>query len=152
MKEKTEKRVSAIKDGSVIDHIPAKTLFKVVSILALETIETPITVGTNLKSNKLGSKGIIKISDKFFKEEEINKIALIAPEARLNIIRNYEVVEKKVLVVPDKIEGIAKCFNPKCITNVENVMTRFSVISKDKVALKCRYCEKITSREHLVII
>jgi len=148
MEPKKELVVSAIKDGTVIDHIPAKSLFKVISILDLNKIETPITIGSNLESKKFGKKGIIKISDKFPSDNDLNKIALFAPEAKINIIRNYNVVEKKIVQVPDYIEGIVKCMNPKCITNFEQVKTKFEVIDKKNVALKCKYCEKITDQDH----
>ena len=143
-----ELKVSAIKDGTVIDHIPAKSLFKVISILHLQKIETPITIGSNFESKRLGHKGIIKISEKFPDDNDLNKISLFAPDAKINIIRDYKVVEKKDVQVPDTIEGIVKCMNPKCITNHENVMTQFKVIEKKNVALKCRYCEKITDQDH----
>lgn len=152
MKEPKQLSVSAIENGTVIDHIPAKNLFKVISILGLDHIDSQITFGTNLESKKLGKKAIIKISGKFFEDTDINRIALVAPDAKLNIIRDYEVVEKKVVEVPDEIVGIAKCMNPKCITNYEKVTTRFRVVSKKVVALKCHYCEKITNQENLHII
>lgn len=148
-KKKLKLKVSAIKDGTVIDHIPAKNLFKVITILGLDKIENQITFGTNLESEKLGEKAIIKVSDKFFADDEINKIALIAPHAKLNIIRDYEVVEKKVVEIPDTIKGIVKCFNPKCITNHEKIATSFTVVAKEPLALKCKYCEKITSEEQI---
>ncbi len=148
---KRKLKVSAIKEGTVIDHIPANQLFKVISILGLDKVSNQITFGTNLESSKLNHKAIIKVSGKYFEDDEINKIALIAPAAKLNIIKDYEVIEKKVVDVPDEIVGIAKCFNPKCITNNEPVTTRFTVVSKDNIALKCHYCEKITSEEHLKI-
>ena len=152
MKDKKQLQVNAIKDGTVIDHIPAKNLFKVISILGLDKIETLITFGTNLESKKLGSKAIIKIADIFFRDEEINKISLVAPDAKLNIIKDYEVIEKKVVAVPDNIIGITKCFNPKCITNNEPVKTKFHVMSKKDVTLKCHYCEKVMDHEQFVII
>ncbi|MFC2087334.1 aspartate carbamoyltransferase regulatory subunit [Bacteroidota bacterium] len=152
MKDKKHLEVSAIKNGTVIDHIPADSLFYVLSILKLEGVKTMMTFGTNLKSKKLGKKSIIKIADMFFEQDDINRIALVAPQAKLNIIKNYTVVEKMIVEIPDSIVGIAKCFNPKCITNNENVTTRFSVISKSELGLKCHYCEKITNREHLVIL
>ncbi len=148
-KKKLKLKVSAIKEGTVIDHIPAQSLFKVIAILGLDSIENQITFGTNLDSGKLGSKAIIKVSDKFFEDDEINKIALIAPNAKLNIIRDYEVVEKKVVEIPDTITGIVKCFNPKCITNNEKITTCFKVVDKSPVSLKCKYCEKITSNEQI---
>ncbi len=144
--------VSAIKEGTVIDHVPASALFKVVSILNLEKLDTMITIGNSLESDKLGKKGIIKLSKVFFKDDDINKIALVAPSAKLNLIRDYEVVEKRVVEIPDEIVGIAKCVNPKCITNNEAVITRFDVVSKSEVKLKCHYCEKITSRKNIVIL
>lgn len=148
-KKKLKLKVSAIKEGTVIDHIPAKNLFKVISILGLDKIENQITFGTNLESGKLGAKAIIKVSDKFFEDNEINKIALIAPHAKLNIIRDYVVVEKKVVEIPETILGIVKCFNPKCITNNEYVHTCFKVVNTEPIELKCRYCEKITTEDQI---
>ncbi len=150
-KDKTKLRVSAIQNGTVIDHIPAKQLFKVIKILSLDKILEPITFGTNLDSERLGKKAIIKISNRFFEEQEINKIALIAPTAKINIIKDYQLVEKKEVRVPNEIIGIAKCVNPKCITNHENMTTHFEVVDKNEIALKCHYCEKITDQEHLKI-
>ena len=151
-KKKLKLKVSAIKEGTVIDHIPAKNLFNVISILGLDKIENQITFGTNLESGKLGAKAIIKVSDKFFEKNEINKIALIAPNAKLNIIRDYVVVEKKVVEIPDSIQGIVKCFNPKCITNNEYVNTCFKVVEAEPIALKCRYCEKITTADQIKML
>ncbi|MFO7829693.1 MAG: aspartate carbamoyltransferase regulatory subunit [Bacteroidales bacterium] len=149
----TEKKlqVSAIQNGTVIDHIPANKLFNVINILGLDKINNQITFGTNLESKKMGLKAIIKLSDVFFADDEINKIALAAPEAKLNIVKDYHVVEKKIVEVPDSIKGIAKCGNPKCITNHEGIVTKFQVVNKKKVAIRCHYCEKITDSEHMEI-
>lgn len=151
MKDK-QLSVNAINNGTVIDHVPASRLFNVVSILNLDKLETMVTFGNNLESKKLGKKGIIKLSKVFFKDEDINKISLVAPSAKLNIIRDYEVVEKKVVEIPDEIVGIVKCVNPKCITNNQPVSTKFFVLSKDVIKLKCHYCEKITSQKNIEII
>lgn len=144
--------VSALKDGTVIDHIPADSLFKVISILKLNKIEGMITFGTNLRSKKLGKKAIIKLSDVFFKDKDINRIALIAPEAKLNIIRDYKVVEKNVVELPDEISGIVKCVNPMCVTNHEKVTTRFHLIDRKNIQLRCHFCEKMTDKEHMEIL
>jgi aspartate carbamoyltransferase regulatory subunit len=152
MKERKQLSVNAIKNGTVIDHIPAKSMFKVLQILGLDSVDEMITFGTNFESQKLGKKGFIKVSNVFFLDEEINKIALVAPEAKLNIIKDYEVVEKRVVEVPERIIGIARCVNPKCITNNETITTRFQVVSKKDVSLKCHYCGKITDQENLVIV
>ncbi len=151
-KKKLKLKVSAIKEGTVIDHIPAKNLFKVINILGLDKIHNQITFGTNLDSGKLGAKAIVKVSNVFFEDIEINKIALIAPHAKLNIIRDYEVVEKKIVETPDRITGIARCVNPKCITNHEKITSYFKVISKAPIKLKCKYCEKITNEEQIRMV
>ncbi len=152
MNDKRHLEVSAIKNGTVIDHIPSESLFKVISILALDKVESQITFGNNLESKRMGSKAIIKIANVFFRNDDINRIALVAPEAKLNIIRNYAVVDKMIVEVPEDISGIARCVNPKCITNNENIVTRFTVVKKDSVSLKCHYCERITDQEHMDII
>lgn len=144
--------VSAIENGTVIDHIPTDVLFKVVKILNLSRLENQMTLGVNLESARMGRKGIIKIANKFFEPSEINRIALVAPHAKLNIIRGYQVVEKRPVTLPDHITGIVKCVNPKCITNHEPVITQFDVITKDPVSLRCHYCEKITDQEHMEYI
>jgi len=146
---KKELVVSAIENGTVIDHIPADKLFQVVRALNLTECETQILLGNNLDSKKLGKKGIIKCQDKFFERSEINKIALIASMATLIVIRDYNVVEKIFVNIPDTIEGMVKCFNPKCITNNESVGTKFNVIDKEDIKLQCHYCQKITKMDTL---
>ena len=150
--KKGELVVSAIKNGTAIDRIPPQNLFKVISILGLEKIGTQITFGTNLDSKKLGKKAIIKITDKFFDDGEVNKIALVAPEAKLNTIRDYQVVEKREVEVPDEVTGIVKCVNPKCITNNERIITKFYVTARKPVTLKCHYCEKMIEQEQMTIL
>lgn len=148
-KKKKEMQVAALCNGTSIDHIPSNEVFKVVSLLGLERLDNPITIGNNLESKKMGSKGIIKITNKFFEENEINKIALIAPNAILNIIKNYEVVEKKTLNLPNKIKGIVVCNNPKCITNNEPMLSHFDVVDSVNVKLKCYYCSSEIDKEDI---
>lgn len=104
--------VAAIKNGTVIDHIPADKTYQVASLLALFELQTPVTIGNNYESEKVGKKGIIKVSDKFFTDEEISRLSVVAPKAVLNIIRDYNVVEKKTVETPDELRGIVKCNNP----------------------------------------
>lgn len=150
--KKQELQVAALQNGTVIDHIPSEKLFTVVSLLGLEHMDSNITIGFNLKSKKLGKKGIIKIADKFFSDEEINRISIVAPHVKLNIIRDYEVVEKKEVQLPDDLKGIAKCANPKCITNNEPMPTLFHVTDKENCIMKCHYCEKEQKREDITIL
>lgn len=146
MSEKnTQLKVSAIKDGTVLDHIPAQNVFQVVDILDLIHSDKPVTIGSNLESKSLGRKGIIKIADRFFEDEELGRIALAAPDATVNIIRDYEVVSKKKIDLPSEVIGIAKCSNPMCVTNRQPVTTRFTTIVDHKIVkLLCHYCEKTT--------
>ena len=150
--DKKELQVAALKNGTVIDHIPSEKLFSVVSLLGLKQMSNNITIGFNLESKKLGKKGIIKIADKFFTNDEINRIAVVAPNVKLNIIRNYEVVEKRELTLPDELIGIVKCANPKCITNNEPMPTRFHVIDKEQCIIKCHYCEKEQERKDITLL
>lgn len=142
MSNKTERQVAAIKNGTVIDHIPAEKTYQVVNLLQLETLDTPVTIGYNYPSNKIGRKGIIKVSDKLFTDEEISRLSVVAQNVVLNIIHDYEVVEKKTVKTPDELRGIVKCNNPKCITNNEPMHTVFHVVNKEKGILKCHYCDK----------
>lgn len=154
MAEKKRLSVSAITNGTVIDHIPANKLFTVVSILGLDKLkENRMTFGTNFRSDRFGRKAIIKVSKKYFEQSDFDKIALVAPTARLNIIKEYEVVEKWDVKVPEEISAIAKCINPKCVTNHEDIATKFKVENKNgSISLKCSYCQKITDQEHIEII
>ena len=149
--QKKELVVVALKNGTVIDHIPSDKLFKVVSILGLDKSEKQITIGNNLTSKKSGVEGIIKISDKYFKADEIDKIALVAPNAVLNIIKDYKVVEKQTIGLPEEIHDIIKCVNPKCITNNQPVPTRFEVVDKKNIVVKCHYCESMIGQNEIEI-
>ncbi len=139
---KTERQVAAIKNGTVIDHIPAEKTYEVVNLLELQKLENPVTIGYNYPSKKIGKKGIIKVSDKFFTDEEISRLSVVAPNVVLNIIKDYEVVEKKTVETPDELRGIVRCNNPKCITNNEPMSTVFNVVDKKRGILKCHYCDK----------
>jgi len=151
VEKKRELQVAALENGTAIDHIPPSQLFKVAKLLGLENMDNTITIGNNFQSKKMGCKGVIKISDKFFEEDEINRIALIAPKVILNIIRDYEVVEKKTVTLPDELVGLVKCNNQKCITNKEPMPSRFEVIDKEKGTIKCHYCERKINKEDIII-
>lgn len=144
--------VSAIKEGSVIDHIDSKSTLKVADILNIKAEEDVVLVGMNLSSKYLGRKGIIKIGGKILDQKEVNKIALIAPNATVNIIKDYEVVKKFEVVVPEMIEGIVKCFNPNCVSNYGNVKAKQHLVSKNPIKLRCHYCERVMGANDIVLI
>ena len=152
MNNKTERLVAAVKNGTVIDHIPAEKTYEVVNLLQLQTLENPVTIGYNYPSSKIGRKGIIKVSDKFFTDEEISRLSVVAPNVVLNIIKDYEVVEKKTVVTPNELRGIVKCNNPKCITNNEPMQTVFNVVDKVHGILKCHYCDKEQYIENVELV
>ena len=139
---KNEIMVTAIENGTVIDHIPTEKTFEVATLLNLESLSAPVTIGYNYRSKKIGRKGIIKVADKFFTDEEISRLSVVAPNVVLNVINDYEVVEKKTVTTPDELRGIVKCNNPKCITNNEPMDTLFHVVDKEHGVLRCHYCEK----------
>ncbi len=147
-----ELKISAIKEGTVIDHIPAEYTFKVAEILDLEGLDRIISISSNLKSKRLGRKGIIKVGGLNLKQSDVQKIALIAPDATLNIIREFKVIDKKKLKVPDVLNGIIRCFNPNCITNHEKLKSRFYVESKSPLSIRCHYCERLGKREDIELV
>lgn len=152
MNEKKELQVAALENGTVIDHIPSDKVFTVVSLLDLQNTDGNITIGNNFESKKLGKKGIIKVAARFFTDEEVSRLSVVAPNIKLNIIRHYEVVEKKQIVMPDELKGIVKCNNPKCITNNEPMQTWFHVVDKEQGILKCHYCEKEQQKDNIKLI
>lgn len=138
-----ELKVSAIRNGTVIDHVPGNVVFKVVDILNLQkSNDETVMVAANLRSKRVGKKGIIKVSGKILTKEEVDKIALLAPNATLNTIKDYKVAGKSSIEVPDVLVNVIKCTNPNCITNHDNAKTRFDVVSKDVVRVRCHYCER----------
>lgn len=154
MTDKKELAVAALQAGTVIDHIPSSALFKAVKILGLQDMKTPVTVGNNLPSKRLGAKGIIKAADVEFAEDVINRIAIIAPTARINIIRDFQVVEKRQVSIPERVVGLVKCDNPKCITNNEPMHTVFNVtdIGDDRVSLRCHYCNHTVDNSNVRLL
>ncbi len=144
--------VSAIEEGTVIDQIASKSTFKVANMLNIQDIDQVVLVGVNLTSKKLGKKGIIKIGGKSLTQEEVNKIALIAPDATVNIIKDSEVVRKFKVAIPDAIEGFLGCFNPNCVSNHQNIRSRFHVISKNPIKIRCHYCERLMGSDDIELV
>ena len=129
---KKERLVAAIENGTVIDHIPAEKTHQVASLLGLFDTRNQVTIGINFVSNKVGRKGIIKVSNRFFTDDEISRLSVVAPNVILNIIRDYDVIEKKTVETPDELVGIVKCNNPVCVTNNEPMPTVFHVVDKEQ--------------------
>lgn len=149
---KKEMMVAAIENGTVLDHIPSDRLFDVVSLLHLDKMSNSVTIGYNLKSAVMGTKSIIKIADKYFTDEELNQLSVVAPNISLCVIKDYEIIEKRMVVMPEKLVGIVRCPNPKCITNNEPMQTRFSTTSPGSSIIRCSYCNKDVDLKDVCIV
>ena len=141
--KKKELKIPRIKDGTVIDHITPGNAIKVLHILGIpHSSSSVVSVAMNVRS-KMGKKDIVKVENRELDRHEVDKIALIAPKATINIIRDYEVAKKHRVELPDEIIGIVKCSNPTCISNSkEPVKSRFKVMSKAPPRIRCYYCER----------
>ena len=149
---KSELKIKAIENGTVIDHITANKALHILKILGLPDGEVRnVTVAMNVTSGKSEAKDIVKIENREIDTEELNQIALIAPNATINIIRNYEVIKKDKIILPKVITSIIKCTNDKCITNYENepITSKFHVIESQPPVLRCHYCEKLIKNEDI---
>ena len=149
---KSELKIKAIENGTVIDHITANKALHILKILGLPDPETTnVTVAMNVSSSEIGRKDILKIENRELDAKELNQVALIAPKATINIIRDFEPVKKDKVGLPDKITSILKCTNPKCITNYENepITSIFNVIQTHPPVVRCHYCEKLIKTEDI---
>ncbi len=142
-----ELKIPAIKQGTVIDHLPSRDTFKVMRILNPQEFRYPISIALNLKSKSMGIKGIIKISNRSLTKEEVDKIAILAPNATVNIIEDYKVKKKIKVKIPEELVGIIRCTNPMCVTNKQNIEARFRLLQHDE--LKCEYCERIINMDEV---
>jgi aspartate carbamoyltransferase regulatory subunit len=145
--------VRKIRDGTVIDHIPAGRALDVLKILGLSGKEgSTIAIVMNVPSKKLGRKDIVKVEGKFLEPKEVDEIALIAPTATINIVKDFRVLEKRRVQVPGEIKGLLRCPNPNCITNTkrEPIETKFKLVSITPLKLKCYYCEDIVTEEQVI--
>ena len=142
-----EFKVTPIRNGTVIDHIDVGMALKVLRIIGVRgDVSSTVSVLIHVPSKKGAWKDIVKIEDRELDPKELDKIALISPDATINIIRDYNVAEKFVVEVPERVRAIMKCSNPGCITNKnEPVEPEFVVQAKRPPALRCVYCDRITT-------
>ena len=150
--EKSELKIRAIKNGTVVDHITANKSLHLLKILDLPNEKsTNVTIAMNVSSKEIGRKDILKIENRELEHSELNQLALIAPKATINIVRNYEIVKKDKIILSDEINSLIKCTNPKCITNYENepITPKFEVIEKYPPVVRCHYCERVIKTEEI---
>ena len=149
--KKSELKIKAIENGTVIDHITANKSLHILKILGLPDSKTNVTVAMNVSSKEIGRKDIVKIENRELNHRELNQIALLAPKASVNIIRDYKPIKKDKIILPDTITGIIKCTNSKCITNYANepINPKFNVINNYPPVVRCHYCEKLIKTEDI---
>ncbi len=143
--EQSELMVRRIKEGTVIDHIDEGKGLQVLNALRIDGKDgSLITIALNVPSGKFKKKDIIKVENKFLKDDDTNKLAVIVPNATINIIKNYKLVEKRRVALPNEVDRIFRCSNPDCITNsTEHIESVMDVIDKEGRVLKCRYCSRV---------
>ena len=152
MSESSQLLVRRIKNGTVIDHVESPRALLVLNILNITGQEgNVITVALNVPSIKHGKKDIIKVENKFLEKKETDKLALIAPNATINIIKNYTLSEKRRIQLPDNIIGFFKCPNLRCITNTEEgLKSKIEIIDKKSITLRCQYCARSITTNELI--
>ena len=143
--QESELIVRRISEGTVIDHIDEGKGLQVLNALGIDGKDgSLITIALNVPSGKFKKKDIIKVENRFLKDDDTNKLAVIAPKATVNIIKNYKLAEKRRVALPNEIDRIFRCTNPDCITNSsERIESIMDVIDKEGLVLKCRYCSRI---------
>lgn len=151
MSDKKELAVAALRHGTVIDHIPSAVLFKAVELLGIPAMDKHVTIGYNLHSHRLGSKGIIKIADTVLDAHTLSRIALLAPTAVINTIHDYEVVEKRPVALPETLIDLVVCDNPKCVSRNEPIPSRFELVSSEPVTVRCHYCSHQQSGDKITL-
>ncbi len=135
-----------IEKGTTIDHLPAGTALKVLKVLGEGS--GAVTVAIRVPSHKMGVKDLVFIENRFLSKEELDKVALVSRNATVNLIEKGEVKQKVKLSMPKEVRGILECINPKCITNIEGIPSRFSITERP-ITAKCYYCEKKMNHEQI---
>jgi len=144
------RQVEAISNGTVVDHIPAEATLKVAQLLTGS--DDQVFVGMNLRSSRGKRKGVVKIAGRELSPRTLSCLALIAPAATVSIIRDYGVFQKFVVPVPERFEGVAKCANPNCVTTHERWTTRFTVVTREPLQVRCHYCERTFAAGDLTLL
>ncbi len=151
MEKENVLKIERIKNGTVIDHLPAGTSLTILKVLGIKKdYRNTVSVAMNVKSKTLGMKDVVKVEDRVLRDDETDKLALIAPAATVNIVRDYKVVKKSKVAVPKEIIGVLKCGNPSCITSKREPVTPvFNIEKESPIAVRCKFCERVMSAEQI---
>jgi len=143
-------QVEAIDHGTVIDHIPSGVTLRVADLISEPGDQ--VFIGVNLRSGKVGLKGVVKVAERELAASTLSRLALIAPQATMCLIRDYQVVEKHSIPIPESFEGVARCPNPNCVTNHEHWPTTFAVLEERPLTVRCHHCERDFPGEDLSLL
>ncbi|MDR3478229.1 MAG: aspartate carbamoyltransferase regulatory subunit [Gammaproteobacteria bacterium] len=144
--------VSAIKNGTVIDHITQGQALRIIHLLGLASHDNKVTIGLHLPSKRLGNKDLIKIENRILTEDEANEIVIFSPLATINVIQNFDVSKKYTTHLPKTMKKVFICRNPTCVTQAETVDSYFHITEQGKqIKLTCHYCEKTFDRDQLKV-
>ena len=152
MDEMREIKISRIKNGTVLDHIKPGTAIDVFQMLALENdSKNSVSIAIRVNSDKMGQKDLLKVEDRFLTPKESAMVALISPQTTINIIKDYQVQEKRPVELPERLKGTIRCGNPNCITNTgrEPATAEFKLISRDPLSVRCLYCGNIIEERQI---
>ncbi len=142
-------KIRRIENGLVIDHLPPGKALKILEILGVgEEFGGEVSVAMNVPSSHYGRKDVVKLEGRNMDPRQINRIALVAPEATVNVVKNYEVVDKHVVQVPQVLESVVACPNANCITTIEG-RPKLLLDQKTPLLLRCAYCEKVYAENEL---
>ncbi|MFW9769575.1 MAG: aspartate carbamoyltransferase regulatory subunit [Candidatus Thorarchaeota archaeon] len=146
-------RIVKIHDGTVIDHIRAGKALEVLKILGITgEYGNVVTLAMNISSSKIDKKDIVKVEHRFLEEEEVARIALVAPEATINLIEDFKIIKKTRVELPDTITDVIECTNQRCVTNKERepIQSKYEVISRKPIQLKCLYCWTLVEEQDII--
>ncbi|MBI3929454.1 MAG: aspartate carbamoyltransferase regulatory subunit [Armatimonadetes bacterium] len=147
-----EYKVYRIENGIVIDHVVHWGAYKVIEILGLRGQDSLVTVGFGLTSDKMGKKDLLKVENLNLTQEDINRIAIVAPTATINRVEGARIVDKFTVRLPDRFEGLIRCANPACITRHEPVPPRFLTLARSPVVLRCHYCTHVSQGDEIEVL
>ncbi|MHA1943788.1 MAG: aspartate carbamoyltransferase regulatory subunit [Candidatus Thorarchaeota archaeon] len=146
-------RIEIIHDGTVIDHIRAGKALEVLKILGITgEYGNIVTLAMNISSSKIEKKDIVKIEQRFLEDAEVARIALVAPEATINLIEDSKIIKKTRVELPETITDIFDCPNQKCVTNKERepIHSKYEVVSHTPIQLKCLYCWTLVEEQDII--
>lgn len=146
-----QQQVAALRHGTVVDHLSPGMALKALQLIGVPKVHAAL-IGVNLFSAKMGRKDILKLENLELTDDQIQRLAVLGPNASVCYIREYEVVRKVQVELPERIAGVLRCPNPSCITNHDRLETRFDVERKSPTVVRCHYCERLIRESEFTLL